>query len=277
MITENIISDLSQLWALISNQPKDLKTNRFRSDRLYRGISDKKYKLTTSLTRCCGSLSDELEESILRNFAKYAIMENPSISKSIWLQMIVGQHHGLPTRLMDWSYSPLVALHFATATDSSILGTRDAAVWEISINEFNKKLPCKYKALLKSENAYLFTVDMLHSLTEPRIIKKRPFDEVLNYDKCMKSNCMVLLEPPSIDQRIISQYSYFSVVPKDLQDLESYFKKEPDIHAIKHIISMSLVWRIRDFLDSMNINERTLLPDLDGLACWLKRHYYVSH
>ena len=39
-----------------------------------------------------------MEPVILRNFTKYATIEDPKLGESVWRQMIVGQHHGLPTR-----------------------------------------------------------------------------------------------------------------------------------------------------------------------------------
>ena len=67
----------------------------------------------TSLMRNCGDKASELETPLLENFIKYVSIEDPTIDESIWKAMIIGQHHGLPTRLLDWSHSTLVALHFA--------------------------------------------------------------------------------------------------------------------------------------------------------------------
>ena len=86
---------------------------------------------------------------------------------------------------------------------------------------------------------------------------------------------MVLLEPPSIDQRIINQYSYFAIIPRKVQDIEAFFR-DNTTNTVKYIIDRKLRWQIRDILDQMNINERVIYPGLDGLSAWLRRHYYVK-
>ena len=72
---------------------------RNRSAFLFRGLPNVSYKLTTSLRWNCKGKAGELEPSILRNFSKYAASTSPL--NSCWEQMVIGQHHGLPTRLMD--------------------------------------------------------------------------------------------------------------------------------------------------------------------------------
>ena len=91
----------------------------------------------------------------------------------------------------------------------------------------------------------------------------------------MEKNSIVLIEPPSIDQRIINQYSYFSVIPKEIKDIEEFLEVNTS-NTVKYTIDKSLKWRIRDMLDQMNINERIAYPGLDGLTRWIKRHYYVK-
>ncbi len=95
------------------------------------------------------------------------------------------------------------------------------------------------------------------------------------YDKDMKGSAMVIIEPPSIDPRIINQYSYFSVIPGDMEDIEAFLNENTN-NTVKYIIKKELRWRIRDMLDQLNINERIVYPGLDGLSQWLTRHYYVK-
>lgn len=260
------INTIEELSTLLYAQEEDKKIGRFRSPCLFRGLPNESYSLTTSLERNCKAKQHELEKSILRNFTKYAAIEDSELKNSIWRQLIIGQHHGLPTRLLDWSYSPMMALHFATSGEVlANMENNNCVVWGIDINEINGLLPKRYRDKLNERSAYLFTVDMLGELTE----------NLEKYDSEMADKAMVLLEPPSIDQRIINQYSYFSVIPSQMNDIE-LFLETYTANTKKYVIDKSIKWRVRDMLDQMNINERIAYPGLDGLTRWLKRHYYVK-
>ena len=259
------ITKLEDVFQLLSDQPFDTSIGRYRSPYFYRGLSNVSYPLLTTLQRNCKDQGTFLEESILRNFAKYAIDQDPQIVESIWRQLVIGQHHGLPTRLLDWTYSPLVALHFAVNdSNPANISEADCVVWKIHCEDLNVSLPQEYKQKLWEQKAYLFTVEMLSECAK----------DLATYDRAMAlADSIALLEPPSVDQRIINQYSYFTVMPSHIKCFEKYMvQKMP--RTTRYVISKNLRWRIRDMLDQMNINERTLLPGFDGIAAWLKRYYF---
>ena len=261
------ITKLRDVFQMLSDQPYDNNSMRNRSPYFYRGLSNASYALQHTLQRNCGEKSELLESVILRNFSKYAIDNDPLIMESIWRQMVIGQHHGLPTRLLDWTYSPLVALHFAVNdNDPGNIENNDCSVWKIHFEDVNNTLPVKYIEELKKNNAYLFTVDMLMECAK----------DLKEYDSDMQaSNSITILEPPSIDHRIVNQRSYFTVIPSHIDCLEEFIASRMP-RTTRYIISKDLRWRIRDMLDQMNINERTLLPGFDGLASWIKRYYFVK-
>lgn len=266
MVKVETITNIEKILDLLSDQNFDDSIQRYRSPYLYRGLPNSNYCLMTSLQRNCKSKQEDIEGAILRNFTKYALIEEPQLTESIWRQLIIGQHHGLPTRLLDWTYSPLIGLHFATSgEDLSCMDQHDSILWKIDIEEINSLLPSEYKNVLSLEKAYLFTVDMLINLV----------NDLNKYDDDMGGNSLVLLEPPSIDQRIINQYSYFSIIPRKVQNIEEFFN-DNTTNTVKYIIDRKLRWQIRDMLDQMNINERVVYPGLDGVSAWLKRHYYLK-
>lgn len=266
MVKIERITRIESVLELIADQQYDKSINRYRSSFLYRGLPNVDYQLVTSLRRNCKNQQSKIEKCILRNFTKYAAIEDTQLKESFWRQLIVGQHHGLPTRLLDWTYSSLIGLHFSTSgEDLSYMEQHDSVLWKIDILEFNSLLPNSYRNSLNHEKAFLFTVDMLEKLANNLDI----------YDNDMRADSMVLLEPPSIDQRIISQYSYFSVIPTEIENIEDFLEKKTN-NTVKYVIDKNIRWEIRDLLDQMNISERTVYPGLDGLSAWLKRHYYVK-
>lgn len=263
MINKIEINSIEEIVNLFKDRDYDVNINRYRSSYLYRGIKNSSYKLETTLYRNCKDKQYDVEESMLRNFAKYAMLDDPKMQDSVLRQLIIGQHHGLPTRLLDWTYSPMIGLHFAISEEMSKIDEHDSVLWKIDINEINSLLPEIYKKTLEKERAYLFTVNML------------PKFNLKDYDEAMGDRSFILIEPPSIDQRIINQYSYFSVIPKGITDFEDFLDKNTN-NSTKYIINKDIKWEIRDMLDEMNMNERIFFPGLDGLSQWIKRHYYVK-
>ena len=266
MITEKLITKIDQLGPILFDQTLDISLDRHRSSSLYKGLNNEKWKLTTSLYRNCREKKNDLETVILRNFAKYASYEDPELKDSVWRQMIIGQHHGLPTRLMDWTRSPLIALHFATTEENfDKMERRDSVVWRIDMRDVNRNLPEKYRRVLEENHSFVFSVDSLMQVA----------DNLETYDADMGAGAIASIEPPSVDQRIINQYSFFSIVPNGMTDIEDFLDK-CTTRTVRFVIRKEIRWNVRDLLDQLNINERILYPGLDGLSKTLARHYYVK-
>ncbi len=266
MIQEKRIRTLDDLLPLLTEQEYRPDMDRNRSTYLYRGIPNAEYRMVTSLSRNCKHLQKELEPAILSSFAKYAVREDETVAMSPWYSMISGQHNGLPTRLLDWSHSALAGLHFAVTEDNlAEMDQHDCAVWRIDMEEMFSLLPPKYRDAIRRVQSSIFTVPMLRKITE----------SLEEYDRDMGDRSMVIVEPPSINSRIINQYSFFSIVPMEMTDVESFLDQRTE-HTVKYVIDGSLRWRVRDMLDQLNMSERIIYPGLDGLSKWIARHYYVK-
>ncbi|MBI5443467.1 MAG: FRG domain-containing protein [Deltaproteobacteria bacterium] len=231
---------------------------RFRSNFAFRGVSDARYRLRTSLMRLHGSLP-QIEYHLLRNFKKYAQLGGPE-ALSDWRWLTLAQHHGLPTRLLDWTYSPFIAMHFATSRMEKF--DRDGAIWHVDFVRAHRFLPQRLQELLAETQANAFTIDMLEKIVPT----------LKDFDKASRNGFVMFFEPPSIDARIVNQFALFSIMPSATATLADWLTGHPELFR-RIIIPKELKWEIRDKLDQANITERMLFPGLDGLALWLKRHY----
>lgn len=266
MIKTVVIDSVEKATELILDREYNAEIGRVRSPFLFRGMPDASYLLTTSLSRNCAQLQKQLEGRILDSFTKYALKEEPDLGDCVWRQMILGQHYGLPTRLLDWSHSSLIAMHFATVEDDiADTGKRDGIVWRVDMRELMNDLPAHYRQVLEDGKTTTFSVKTLMQVA--------PTTE--QYDTDMGSRGIAILEPPSTDPRIINQYSYFSVIPLGVTDVERYFAENTE-NTVRYIIKREVRWALRDLLDQFNISERVVYPGLDGLSRWIARHYYVK-
>lgn len=253
-----MINSWAELQTALFDHSWDDKISRFRSSFVYRGTCSKSFDLSTSIMRI-GSEYDKLEPHLLRNFRKYA-HNNAAPGDSVWNWLAVAQHHGLPTRLLDWTYSPYVALHFATEDLSRY--DEDACVWCVNYVKSSAFLPVPLKHTLEDEGSNVFTPEMLQPAA-PSLKSLKSFQE---------EDYVIFLEPPSLDARIVHQYALFSMMSDVKAELSKWLQQHPDLY-FRIIIPKELKWEIRDKLDQANITERLLYPGLQGLSQWLKRHY----
>lgn len=102
-----------------------------------RGVSDVDYKLTPKVARNWHLPVDLLKVFEIKMLDEFKIRATPhlnSIPKNDWEWLALAQHHGLPTRLLDWTLNPLIALYFACKGNDHL----DGAVYlSLCINEFD--------------------------------------------------------------------------------------------------------------------------------------------
>ena len=248
----------SELGELLFEGSWDESIRRHRPHKAFRGNGVAGAGLATTPTRL-GSDYAGKEPHLTRAFRKYAHHASPE-EESVWNWLALAQHHGLPTRLLDWTFSPYVALHFATC-DLERFG-EDGEIWCVDFRETNRHLPGPPRQTLAAAGSQVFTGEMLarHARALPEL------------DQLAREPFAVFLEPPSLDDRIVNQAALFSLMSSPRASFDAWLEGRP--HAYQRIlVPARLKWEIRDKLDQANITERVLFPGLDGLSRWLRRYY----
>jgi hypothetical protein len=230
---------------------------RHRSDFVYRGEASVDAKLATSLQRLGGDYAD-VERHLLRNFRKYARHEDVP-EDTLWHWLALAKHHALATRLLDWTFSPYVALHFATAFSRDY--EQDGLIWTVDFVKTNELLPERVRETIERESMNAISAELLHELAPT----------LGEFDR-LGDDFVVFFEPPALDERIVNQYALFSLMPSPHARLDEWLESRPGL-ARRVIVPAELKWEVRDKLDQANITERVLFPGLDGLAIWLKRYF----
>jgi len=181
-------------------------------------------------------------------------------SKDKWGWYFLMAHYGAPTRLLDWTANPLVALYFSVA--SAKPGT-DAAVWVIDPWQWNKvHIPKLYGPALpgwEETEPYLWDLESAMDTDNKDTTRKWP----------------IAVEPPHIDRRITAQDGRFTLfgTAKDMVGSTRVNPpvRKPKARLDKIVIARSKALSIRDELHNVGINQKSIFPDLSGLAqhiCW---------
>jgi hypothetical protein len=172
------------------------------------------------------------------------------------------QHYGAPTRLLDWTINPLVALFFALEDRSQTKATSDAAVWAIDPWWLNKSQFSGVEGPLLPdwEETQKFLPDLEDAFA----------------GRSVRHSLPAAVEPPHVDDRLSAQGARFVVfgTAKDLartalaRGVRGKHKIR-EIRLCKIIIPARAAGKLLKELDQIGVNRAVLFPDLGGLAAHL--------
>jgi hypothetical protein len=261
---------------------------RFHQSRwAFRGHRKSTYRLETALARACvrtfklpgdpatfepmRAVFNLFERDLLLQFqgsAHHYIHDSPDDSDVLgWLALM--QHHGVPTRLMDWTFSPYVALYFAL--ENSRPDDIDCAVWAIDTSW-----------LTKTANETL-RIDLRHPRALHSYLNKY-LNGILFHGSKPKHKLVVVANPLRINERIAAQHGLFlydlsheGLYDFDLSLLHMQRLAPPPSPVIwKFAIKTEERVRFLRELNRMNIHGASLFPGLGGFARWLKLNLEVD-
>jgi hypothetical protein len=210
----------------------------------YRGQQSAEWKLEPGYVRLNASVP---EATLLKKFKQSAAMLISTSPHDSFDWLFLMQHYGVPTRLLDWSESPLVALYFAIESN---LREEPAALWSLRPSELNK-------------NAHINNQD------ENGFIPSFEDEELKGYSvESLANNRRIQLLPLATiatrnNARIQAQLGVFTIHHHDKTPIESVGDGS---HVTKYVIPARAKGPLLRELNLLGFNKFQLFPELASIG-----------
>jgi hypothetical protein len=224
----------------------------------YRGHAALGWKLCPSSLRgrrwnasTCNDENESIEDFLTKAPALGVSLASPL---SLWDSYFLMQHHRVPTRLLDWTESVLVAAYFAIAAEPI---DNDAAIWMLDPYALNERNPDFRKSVVISPG---FAGN--RRTEDKKIDKWLPITQGKKFDSVPVLPLAVY--PASFSRRIENQRSAFTIHGSDAEGLTRSWHKDGPL--LKIVIPGQKAREFRSMLRDMGINTATVYPDIEGLG-----------
>jgi hypothetical protein len=205
-------------------------------------------------------------------FERFRALATPLVSReprSVWEWYFLARHHGLPSRLLDWTESLAAAAYFALESDILQLDrptVHKHAEKTKPRRSFDRKSPVVWVLDAGTLNRYSRGAQNDDVLVAD--------DELSNYlpgqvHVARSNRWPVALLPDRTSDRIVAQQATFTLHGRDttpLEDLAVRKRRALEIHLAKIVLDSTAIFHIWEELDLLGISKRSLFPDLDSVA-----------
>ena len=225
----------------------------------FRGCTDKDYPLIPSIGRPPYELQHE--QSLINAFKQNAIQFLDQRPDSEWEWIFLARHHAVPTRLLDWTESPLVGLYFATHSldCEGRRDDKDGALWfllpSILNEEANISLSDKRALPMFEDNDIRMNNYLPATLAAETSSSLNPIAGIaVRYSKRMQA-----------------QHSVFTVTHREQLPID---KVGIGRHIGRYIIPKISKSQIRKQMATLQITQLSVFPELDNAARLARRPYH---
>lgn len=208
----------------------------------------------------------DVEFSIIEEFKRRA----PSLQSYLpkhsdhlsWLFLM--QHHGSPTRLLDWTESILVALYFAVNSHT----TDDGEIWALYPQKLNELSGIPGIPIRNNRILQFLGSEPMHGA--PENLAKDLGIEIPKYPLAIQAQMTF--------PRIINQLGTFTIHPKPKQGFTLPEILEEERHLVRYIIPSGCKIKLRNDLTALGVTRVALFPNLDSLSeTIIEEHHIVGY
>ncbi len=242
--------NINSLADLLKHLKKD--TADYHGQIWFRGQNVSSWKLQPSFLRKDKNVSEFTLITRFKQNASLLIDRTPNTYFDWLFQM---QHHGVPTRLLDWTESALTALYFAVDNDQN--KTQDGALWILLPTELNK-----YSKIDSDEDDFIPSFDNSDVLGayEPLAFNREKVTKLLPLAAIATRN----------NPRMQAQLGVFTISHRDKTPIEEIGSKK---HIWKYIIPKLKKKIIKQELALLGISKFQLFPELSSIGEIIKNEF----
>lgn len=210
----------------------------------YRGQSNEEWSLLPGLARQENGLGRESD--FIARFKQNASLLLPSLPRNDWEWLTIMQHYRVPTRLLDWSESPLVALYFAVVPHSH----SDGALWVLNPTALNRvsNIDPDYE-------------NYIPNLEDENILNNY-LPGVIQSERTSRLQPIAIIGPRNT-QRMQAQLGVFTIMHREPIPVEQVGSGG---HMRKLIVPHGAKHELRRELTLLAIDKFQLFPDLQSLG-----------